>query len=50
MLSNFMMKVRGKILMSYITSLKSAIIVENEEINVLQDSQKRGGYRLLVDV
>lgn len=36
--------------MSYITSLKSAIIVENEEINVLQDSQKRGGYRLLVDV
>lgn len=45
-----MMKVRGKILMSYITSLKSAIIVENEEINVLQDSQKRGGYRLLVDV
>lgn len=45
-----MMKVRGKILMSYITSLNSAIIVENKEINVLQGSQKRGGYRLLVDV
>lgn len=45
-----MMKVRGKIIMSYITSLKSALIVENEEINVPQESQKRGGYRLLVDV